>query len=335
MEAIDRTHGDPAEQSGIKSATQLPLLFGPGDLTSDSVGYRNDRKVGGTFSEIRSSLQAMEAQMALDFLNPESLTGLGQAIRRKRESLGLTQVALADKAGYTGRIVRAIEHGERTKLQTLRDVCEAIGLPADSYEINDNIISDPKYGSYNISHYADYIGIYFGFRHGLTVQNNFLRTVYEISWSGKKRCLEFLENQKYTSPNGRVQNYSQEGDIYIRNLTGMMHLLTSFRGSLRLITLCKMKKDDSIFEGVIMTQIEGSHYYSPGVSPFYLKKVEGVTDRDSLSEHVGNIFPDDDAYRETALYLEEIQREVARFSPMFLLDPKVTRLSSRVSKQRT
>ena len=217
--------------------------------------------------------------MALDFLNAESLVSLGNVIRKKRESLGWTQEKLAEQAGYSDKVVRNVEHGIRSKAQTIRDVCKALKLPDDIYEISDNVIADAKYGAYNLSHYVDYIGLYFGFRRGLTVQSNFLRTVYEILWSDKNRCLEFIEDQKYTSSNGRIIDFSQRGDIYISNEIGLLHLITSDRGAVRLITLSKLRRDDNTLEGVVLTQLRNANHYSPAVSPIYLQKAEDISSR--------------------------------------------------------
>jgi predicted transcriptional regulator len=65
--------------------------------------------------------------MAVDYMNPESLAALGVVIRKKRESVGWTQEKLAYEAGYSDKIIRLIEHGARTKLQTLQNVCQALG----------------------------------------------------------------------------------------------------------------------------------------------------------------------------------------------------------------
>jgi transcriptional regulator with XRE-family HTH domain len=272
--------------------------------------------------------------MGLDFLNPESLLAVGQIIRRKRESLGLTQESLAAKAGYSDKLIRYIEQGKRTRLQTLQNVCQALGLPADTYEVPDNVIADSKYGSYNLNHYADYVGIYFGFRRGLTNQANFLRTIYEIAWSNKKRCLEFFEDHKYISSIGRPVDFSQQGDIYINNDIGLLHLITMDRGAIRLVTLSKLRRDDNTLEGVVLTQLRNAHHHSPAVSPIYLQKAEGVAERGEVASLIGPIPPTNEIYPTVAAYIEEVEREVAYFPPTSSLDPKITRISSRASKAR-
>lgn len=273
--------------------------------------------------------------MALDIMNPESLTALGAVIRKKRESIGWTQEKLANQAGYSDKVIRLIEHGARTKLQTLQNVCQALGLPVGAYELSDNKIADEKYGAYNLNHYMDYLGVYFGFRRGFTNPTNFLRTVFEISWSERKRCLEFYEDQKYVSSAGRPVDNSQQGDIFINNGIGLLHLVTSDLGAVRLITLSKLRPTEDILEGVVLTQLRHSHYYSPAVSPIYLQKAQGVESRTEVSSQTGPIAPTDELYRTVAAYIEEVEREVAYFPPTSSLDPKVTRISSRAAKART
>jgi transcriptional regulator with XRE-family HTH domain len=272
--------------------------------------------------------------MALDVLSPESLAALGQAIRKQRETLEWTQQQLADKAGYSDKIIRNMEHGQRTKLQTVRDVCKALGLPENIYEVSASIIADRKYGSYNLDHYAEYIGIYFAFRRSLTTNMNFLRTVFEIAWSKPKRCLEFIEEHRYTANNGRIVDFTQRGDIYINNEIGLLHLVTSEEGAIRLITLSKLRRDDHTLEGVVLTQLRNMHHYSPAVSPIYLQKAESVINRSEVASLAGPIAPTHELYPTVAAYIDEVEREVAYFPPTSSLDAKVTRISARMSKPR-
>jgi transcriptional regulator with XRE-family HTH domain len=175
--------------------------------------------------------------MVLDSRSSESLSSLGQVIRKRREDLGWTQERLADSAGYSDKIIRNVEHGIRTKLQTIKDVCVALKLPDDVSVMFDNSISDPIYGSYNLRHYTNYVGIYFGFRRDLPAGINFKRSIFEISWSRSKKCLEFVEDCRYTDSNGKTVDLAQSGDIYINNEVNLLHLLTSSHGAIGLITL--------------------------------------------------------------------------------------------------
>jgi len=273
-------------------------------------------------------------QMELDFSNPEALKELGEEIRKKRESIGWTQLTLAEKAGYSDKIIRNIEGGRKTRPYTLRHVCQAVGLPIETPTVNDNIIADAKYRSYNLNHFNEYIGIYSAFRRGLSHQINFLRTVYEISWSEKKRCLVFFEDHKYLSSDGRPIDHTQHGDIYISNEVGLLHLLTSEKGALRLVTLSKLRRPANILQGVVLTQIINAIHYSPAVAPIYLQKAYDVARRSELASLIGPISPAHEEYQSVAAHLEEVEREVVYFPPVSSLEPKVTRISARVSEPR-
>jgi len=55
--------------------------------------------------------------------------GVGAVVRARRRDLGLTQEAIAELAGCSGRFVRAVEAGKGTvRLDRLTAVLEALGL---------------------------------------------------------------------------------------------------------------------------------------------------------------------------------------------------------------
>jgi hypothetical protein len=153
-------------------------------------------------------------------------------------------------------------------------------------------------------------------------------------WSEKKRCLEFVEEHKYVSSAGRPVDFSQKGEIYISNDIGLLHLLTSERGAMRLITLSKLRRDDNILQGVVLTQLRNGHHYSPAVSPIYLQKADAILSRSEVASLIGPVPPTDELYPTVAAYIEEVEREVAYFPPTSSLEPKVARISSRPSKRR-
>jgi y4mF family transcriptional regulator len=54
---------------------------------------------------------------------------LGRVVRKRRQSLGLTQLELAELAGVGTRFVHEIERGSANpRLRGLLDVCKALGL---------------------------------------------------------------------------------------------------------------------------------------------------------------------------------------------------------------
>lgn len=276
--------------------------------------------------------------MALDDLNPDALVALGQAIRKKRRALGWTQQHLASESGHNEKDLRKLERGELTKIIVITNVCQALQLSVDIYLTatarSNTSIADKQYGSYNRSHYKSYSGSYLAFRRSLTVPENFLRTVFDIDWSDERRCLTFRENHCYVASDGKTIDFSQAGDIYINNNIGLFHLVTSTDGALRLITLSKMRTHDDALGGVVLTQLRNTLYYSPAVSPIYLQKCKAVSDCQKLDAIIGPISPMHELYSTVAIYIEEVERNVAYFPPTASLDGKVTRISSRILNSR-
>ena len=59
----------------------------------------------------------------------DRVRGLGVAVRRRRERLGLLQTQLADLAGCSQRFVHTVENGKPSlRLDKLLDVLEVLGL---------------------------------------------------------------------------------------------------------------------------------------------------------------------------------------------------------------
>lgn len=270
--------------------------------------------------------------MAFDLRNPEALSSLGQTIRKRREALGWTQEKLADRAGYSDKIIRNVEHGIKTKIQTIKDVCNAVELSDDTLVGHDRIVSDSRYGSYNLDHYVCYAGIYLGFRRIRSVDVDFLRTAFEILWLKEKRCLGFVEDYKYTYNNGRMVDFSSSGEIYINNNMHLLNLLTNDAGAIGLIMLSMLSSDINTLEGVALTYFRNSHYYSPAVCPIYLKRAEEVTSRRLISQLVGPIAPADEIYQSVAAVMGRVEQEAGFFPSAFSLDSDVARISRPASK---
>lgn len=56
-------------------------------------------------------------------------SALGEAVRRRREELGLRQAELADLAACSPRFVHTVEHGKGSlRLDKVLDVLEVLGL---------------------------------------------------------------------------------------------------------------------------------------------------------------------------------------------------------------
>jgi hypothetical protein len=173
-------------------------------------------------------------------------------------------------------------------------------------------IADEAHGGYTLKHFDDYVGLYHVYRRSFTFPNNLVRSLYEIKWSDERSCLVFTENQRYRSSEGnRTQDYSQEGEVFISNTIGLLHLLTKEEGALRLITLTKLRLDDMSLQGIVLTQAQGPFYYQPSASPIFFRKLNGD---DEAKKKVGPLRPADEDYDDIHLALAEIEKNIGIFA---------------------
>jgi hypothetical protein len=109
-------------------------------------------------------------------------------------------------------------------------------------------------------------------------------------------------------------DFSQEGEIFFSKHTGLIHLQTLEDGSMRLITLTRLRMDDKTMNGVVLTQSPESFYYKPSVSPIFMQKTDDSFTLDELSSDVRSMSPGEEAYRHANEYLLEIERNVGLFA---------------------
>ncbi|TBG08436.1 XRE family transcriptional regulator [Rhizobium leguminosarum] len=241
---------------------------------------------------------------------------LGLRIDKARRAMGLSFVLLAQRTGYDERTIRNVVKGLPTRVSTVAEICQALGLdPSHAEEHRSIKIADEDHGGYTFSQYDEYIGLYHATRRSFTYRNRLVRSIFDFSWSIEKNCLIFQETQILRSERSDlVLDYSQTGEIYISNTTGMIHLQTLKEGSVRLVTLTKMRMDDRTLHGMVLTQSPQSFYYKPSVSPIYLQKDRGEIDHHNLSATVRSIADDDPAFEEANEHLLEIERNIGVLS---------------------
>jgi len=76
------------------------------------------------------------------------MAGLSQAVRARREELGLRQAEVADLAGCSQRFLHTVEHGKASlRLDKVLDVLEVLGLGLEVVPGRGEITSDSEGGS--------------------------------------------------------------------------------------------------------------------------------------------------------------------------------------------
>lgn len=195
-------------------------------------------------------------------------------IQRAMLNKGWTKSHLASKTGYDERTIRNLLAGQEMRDQTVIDVSQALGLEAriendiDTVECADNI-----FGGYLRSTHKFYEGFYYLYRRSFTRDNAIFRGVVEVRWDDSDERFAFSEYYE-ADPDEENGVRAHKGALYMSSYTNLVHLLTIFEGSLRVITVTKMRQSDGVMRGTIATQCEDIAFFQPTVSPVVLKRLK-------------------------------------------------------------
>lgn len=235
---------------------------------------------------------------------------------------GLTRDALAEKAGLKERTLGNLLAGEVVRDTTVAKVARVLGIDVDAlFEVgepgapkSDDGRAAATYGGYLLSAYETYIGTYVAYRWVFADRPEIARSVYEFDWDDELHRLRFFELQRFAGANARAVSSSHAGGIHISPHTGLMHLLTTYQGALRLVTLSKFRLGDNRLRGIILTQSDRDLYFQPAVSAIYLEKLAGKRKNAELEKLVGPLKPTDSAYAPAAAELAQIAQSAVYFA---------------------
>jgi transcriptional regulator with XRE-family HTH domain len=254
--------------------------------------------------------------VSADELDETAREQLGRRIDVARKKIGFTLVQLAERAGYDERTIRNVIKGRPTRPTTLRDICKVINISVEPEAADKRIeIASEEHGAYTLNHVGDYVGLFYAWRRSFSFPKNIIRSLYQFTWDAGRRCLVFREVQRYESPDLKCTiDFSQEGEVFISNRTGLIHLLTKAEGALRLITLTKLRSADGVIRGVVLTQAQGDFYFQPSVSPIYFQAADAGASIEDLAQRVGPIVPGDPDYAHISAALTDVERRIAIFA---------------------
>jgi transcriptional regulator with XRE-family HTH domain len=304
----------PAADGAAEKIVQLRKgLANDGNRAARAFRAWNFRKETGI---IRRGFSAIRGhRVSADELDETARAELGRRIEGARRKIGFTLVQLAARAGYDERTIRNVIKGRPTRPATVRDICKVLGVAIDSPETKAVEIADREHGGYTRNHFENYTGMFYAYRRSFSFPRNIIRSLYEFSWNGERGCLVFRETQHYDSPNlKQTIDFSQEGEVFISNMTGLIHLLTKAEGALRLVTLTKLRAADRVIRGVVLTQAQGEFYYQPSVSPIFFQAADKQASLDELAQRAGPIQPGDPDYARIDAALTDIERRVGIFA---------------------
>lgn len=239
-------------------------------------------------------------------------------VRLEMAKSSTTREGLAKRAACKERTLGNLLAGQPVRDVTVAKIARVLGIDLEDF-MNGGATALPEveggegraaeeYGGYLLSAYAHYVGTYFAYRRVLSEKNEFFRSVYEIDWDDELHRLRFFELQRFRSANNATVSNSHAGGLYISPHTGIVHLLTTYQGALRLVTLNKFRTGDARLKGLILTQSDRDMFFQPAVSAIYLEKIRIKRKNSELEKLVGAFGRNDPEFATVAEEIAAIER---------------------------
>ena len=235
---------------------------------------------------------------------------LERALRNK----GWTRKQLAEETGYDEKAIRNILAGEPVRDQTVVDVSQALGIEPETDTQHDRVeVAEDEYGGYSRSAHRQYESFFYSYRRSFTNYGEIFKSIIEIRWDGidnKFVFFDYYETDKVTGQDARAHT----GAVFMSSFTNLLHLQTIYEGSLRLITLTKMREPEGIMRGAIMTQSENLMSFQPTLSPIVLRRIPAYSVRKELPRDMKMITADESDYEFAAAQLGLTERQTIKLA---------------------
>lgn len=242
-------------------------------------------------------------------------------VRLEMAKTGLTREALSERAACKERTLGNLLAGQPVRDQTVAKIARVLGIDMEDLVGERDTTPRPKegrageeYGGYFLSAYEAYLGTYIAYRRVFSGKPEVFRSVYEIDWDDELNRLRFFELQRFKGAGNKDVSSSHAGGIHISPHTGLLQLLTTFQGALRLATLNKFRLGDNKLSGVILTQADRDVFYQPAVSAIFLEKIAQKRKNSELDRLIGVVPDDDPALAPARAELERIEKGAVVFA---------------------
>jgi transcriptional regulator with XRE-family HTH domain len=238
-------------------------------------------------------------------------------VRLEMAKAGLTRESLSGRAACKERTLGNLLAGQPVRDQTVAKIARVLGIDMEDLISERGIVAPPRgvegradedYGGYLLSAYESYLGTYVAYRRVFSEKKALFRSVYEFDWDEELNRLRFFEIQTFRGAGGKDVTSSHAGGIYISPHTGMLQLLTTFQGALRLATLNKFRMGDNKLCGVILTQRDREVFFQPAVSAIFLEQLKGRRKNSELERMVGVVGPGDPEFVAASAELDRIEQ---------------------------
>ena len=235
---------------------------------------------------------------------------LERALRNK----GWTRKQLAEETGYDEKAIRNILAGEPVRDQTVVDVSQAVGIEPETDTKHDRVeVAEDEYGGYSRSTHRQYESFFYSYRRSFTNYGEIFKSIIEIRWDtidNKFVFFDYYEMDKVTGQDARAHT----GAVFMSSFTNLLHLQTIYEGSLRLITLTKMREPEGIMRGAIMTQSENIMSFQPTLSPIVLRRIPTYNVGKELPRDMKMIAADESDYEFAAVQLGLTERQTIKLA---------------------
>lgn len=209
-------------------------------------------------------------------------------IERARIGKGWSNILLATKAGYDEKTIRKALRGEPTRDKTIADICQALGIEAELVNTIEEVdVADDVFGGYTRNTHRNYEGFFYLYRPSFSNTGVIFRGVVNIVWNDNEDVFSFSEYYNSDLESGETKAHT--GNVCISSYTNLMHLMTMYEGSVRLMTMTKMREKEGILRGTIQTQSESLMFFQPTVAPVVLRKLKAYDPEVSLASDIGLI----------------------------------------------
>ena len=195
-----------------------------------------------------------------------------RVIERARLEKGWTKRQLAEKAGYDEKTLYNLLSGGEVQDRTVFEFCQALGIavPAVAKKLE---VAEDRLGGYSRSIYSEYEGSYRIYRPSFSRPDRIYRYAMDIAWDEAGSGFTFVAWYK-VDPKEPTGFKAHRGPVSISAVTNLVHFVVTFRGSVRLVTVTKMRTVDGIMRGSMATHVEDLNFFRPTLSPIIIRKAD-------------------------------------------------------------
>lgn len=145
-------------------------------------------------------------------------------------------------------------------------------------------------GGYSRHAHALYEGTFLLYRRSFSKAGSIFRSVLDIAWDDAAPGLVFTDH--YQSGRDHPEDVkSHRGRVHISPYTGLVHLVTIDHGAVRTITVTRLRTNDTVMRGLVLTQSDEVAFFQPTVSSVVISRQRDY-DRSRLVADIDLLTPE-------------------------------------------